>query len=387
MRAETEVVRFQPYLRGPKPESKMLEDSAFTPENFTSKGLLELVVIPKDAPGGYRSLQDIRRAKEHEMSAGGFDYKIYDEKSGYQQFSFPPETFHVRIKRPYHLLQCYTESPKAFFILTSGDPQAQPGNGRVLQDNIRTIEVSLSDYLEAVALPLKPEIDLSGFKGFWRMWLFFNVPLFLLMALPKSNPIFSRLNFIGRSLMLSINVSGLVGFLIPCVSYRIGWGIWRSGALLFAALALLGPWICWLIARRFYGTDEKRVFYWSLLAALPLAALDLDSYFHYSLPDPVSEIIFSSTFAFAATGMAFGLIFALVMTLPNRMSMRTSAQLLLLLLAFAVAPARAQTLSDSEILASTPKELARRIQREKAGYDYREDAVKSIRQNGNYFDR
>lgn len=386
MRAETEFVRLQP--KPARGEVATLADSAFRPENFTKKNLLELVVIPKDAPGGYRSLRDIRRAKEQDMSAHGIEYAIHDRESGDRQFDFPPGTFRVRIKRPYRLLQRYTESPKEFFILTYGDPEASVVNEAAISGNIGTVEQSLSKYLAGVNPPKRPEIDLRGFQGFWRMWLFFNGPLLLLILLPRSNSFLKRLNFIAYNLILFLNISGLIGFLIPCISYRTGWGTWQNGALLFATLAILGPWICRLIARRFYRPDEKRIFWWSWLAALPLVALDLEGYSSHALPDPVFEIIFSSTFAFAMTGMAFGLIFSLVATLPDRGKVKTTAPLLLMLLAFLVCPVHAREPSDSEILASTPAELARRMLREKKGdYDYRGEAVKKLKREGRYFDR
>jgi len=400
MRAETEFVRLQPRLSrsdellerypraGVKAESKLLKDSDFTAENFTPKNLLELVVIPKDAPGGYKSLRKIRRAKEREMSAHGLDYEIGDRCGYGLQFHFPPESFQVWIKRPYRLFQCYSESPKAFFILTSGDPPMKAADQAGLLMNRETVEFHLSKYLSSVNPPEKPEIDLRGFQGFWRAWLFINGPLLLLMALPGSNRFLQRLNFIGYNLVLFINISGLIGFLIPCISYGAGWGNGRTGDLMFAAQSILGPWICRSIAKRFHSADAKRVFWWSWLAAVPLVAMDLYNYFLPVPPAAVFEIINLSTIAFAMTGMAFGLIFSLVVTLPDRGKTENAGPLLILLLALAASPALASEPSDAEALASTPAQLTRRLLHEsKGGHDYRRDAVESLKQLNEYFDR
>lgn len=85
-------------------------------ENFARLELMELLVIPKNARGGFQSLADIRAAKEAENGPPEADTKILDEK----ERGWPRGTFHVLTTRPFRFVQTYTESATEYFILTNG---------------------------------------------------------------------------------------------------------------------------------------------------------------------------------------------------------------------------------------------------------------------------
>jgi hypothetical protein len=59
-------------------EIEIPKDSDYKPENFTPQDLMQLIALPKDAPGGYSSLDDLRRAKDRELTARGVAHKIED---------------------------------------------------------------------------------------------------------------------------------------------------------------------------------------------------------------------------------------------------------------------------------------------------------------------
>lgn len=86
-------------------------------ENFARLELMELLVIPKNARGGFQSLADIRAAKQAENGPSATDTRIFDETA---ERGWPPGTFHVLTTRPFRVVQTYTESATEYFILTNG---------------------------------------------------------------------------------------------------------------------------------------------------------------------------------------------------------------------------------------------------------------------------
>lgn len=54
--------------------------SDFKLENFAPMGLMELVVVPKNAPGGLRTLAELRAAKEKELNSIQAAFRIDDPR-------------------------------------------------------------------------------------------------------------------------------------------------------------------------------------------------------------------------------------------------------------------------------------------------------------------
>lgn len=361
--------------------------SDFTPENLTSQGLIALIAAPKDAPGGYRDLEDLRHAKERELSARGADFRIEDNCGYKQQMEFPAHSFQVWINSPYRLYQCYTASPEAIFILSSADPRTSaPGSSEIWRP-LEMVQRSLERYLHAVVPPSAPALDLRGFKGFWKGWLPLCGVFILLMALPGAGALVKRANVVGRNLLIFVNLFGLIGFLIPVVSYRfdLGAGLWRNSGTISVIPAVLGPWFFAWVADRFCGADGKRVFRWSWVAAVPLIAISLQDHFQPSAP--VSDVILGSTLVCALEGIAFGLVLSLLSPAGEGGGSATpTAALLVIFLALGGSSARAQMIPDAVAARSTPEQVARMLRRLRPPVDYHKKAIEELKDADQYYD-
>jgi hypothetical protein len=319
--------------------------SDFAPEKLTDQGLITLIAAPKDAPGGYRDLDDLRRAKERELAARGADFGIEDNCGYKQTFEFPARSFQVWVNSPYRLYQCYTASPEAFFILSSADPRSNAPGSAEISRPLEMVQRSLEKYLRASAPPPSPELDLRSFKGFWKVWLPLCALFLLLAALPGAGSFARRANAAGRNLLIFVNLFGLIGFLIPFVSYRVGASLWKNSGTISIIPAFLGPWLFGWIATHLYGADGKKVFRWSWAAALPLIAISLQDHFQPSAP--VTEIVLGGTLMCALEGAAFALVLSLLLPAGEGSGHATpAAALLVIFLALGGSSARAQMISD-----------------------------------------
>jgi hypothetical protein len=361
--------------------------SDFIPENLTSQGLIALIAAPKDAPGGYRNLDDLRRAKERELSARGMDFRIEDNCGFKQRFEFPAHSFQVWVNSPYRLYQCYTASPEAIFILSSADPRSTAPGSSEISRPLEMVQRSLERYLQAVVPPSVTVLDLRGFKGFWKGWLPLCGLFILLMALPGAGPFAKRANVVGRNLLILVNAFGLIGFLIPVVSYRSGLGaaLWRNSGTISVIPAILGPWLIAWIADRFCDMDRKRAFRWSWVAAAPLIAVSLQDHFQPSAP--VADIILGSTLMCALEGIAFGLVLSFQCPRGEGLGRATpAAGLLVIFLALSGSSARAQMIPDAVAARSTPEAVARMLRSQRPAVDYHKRAIEELKAADKYYD-
>lgn len=293
-------------------------DSDYRPENFTPRDLMQLIAAPKDAPGGYRNLDDLRQAKARELAARGIVHKIEDNCGFGQRFSFPPGSFQVWIDSPYRLYQCYTASPEAIFILSSGDPRPAAGGSLAIASALDGVQRSLEKSLAAVNPPKPADIDRRAFKDLWKLWLAVSAFFILLMLVPGTGAYVARLNAIGYDALLFFNSAFLMGFLIPAAAYHynLGTRIFRNSGDMAVFPIILAPLILRQIARRSRGTDGRRTLMWAAGAAVLFIAICVQDHFE---PFPgAADVILGSTLICSLAGIVFGIVLAL--TAPGKTS-------------------------------------------------------------------
>jgi hypothetical protein len=156
-----------PQLFEPKP-------SDFKPENFERLNLRELVIVPKDAPGGYRTLAELEDAKHREFDdrkMKGGDYR-WLEMTGWSS-----KSFEILIYNPARHWQIYSETKSEFYIFTTG---REPNNAEPLVASLNSFVMTHSthNHLEPgewkKMLP-DPTDDLADFlkADAFFLWLLF----------------------------------------------------------------------------------------------------------------------------------------------------------------------------------------------------------------------
>lgn len=352
MRDSTEVVYFHRKSHdefGYKPFNLKRSDYKF--DNFAPMGLIELVVIPKNAPGGLRSLKAIRLAKESELKRNGSAYEISDVIN---ERWWPLGTFDIAIERPYRIVQTYAESPKEFYILTRGG-NIETGEFGLSQDRVRDygsaeneVRTSLGEYLVAARRKTligtlfhveakTPEDLLNPFKVLLRtkdtlterndmelvrpgygedneflpkIMVVASIALLVLSAWPGKSARVRRARLFGRSMLLFAYFTGLAGFLTVYIPARFGNATWKSDEVAALIPMLFIPIISWAAARQFGSAHTKRVFITAgLLAAIWMTLILWGSNFNNT--DHPRETAFENTLALLIVGMTFGIAFSL----------------------------------------------------------------------------
>lgn len=321
LRETTEIVYFHRKSHddfGYKPFQPKPAD--FKLENFAPMGLMELVVVPKNVPGGLRSLKDIRLAKEKELEASGAAYKTVDESG-----AWPRGTFTVRITRPYHVAQTYAQSANEFYIFTSGGVLEEGALGlpknRAMEYRYAAVDArdSLLEHLRAgdERSPVGTLFTEAPEAG--AIMHYFTVPRFLavyggvaaallvLALLPAASP---RARLFGWSLFLFSQLTAFAGFLFLYVPVRLAGLMWANPGDAALVPALLIPAAAWLAARRFASVHPGRVLAATgVLAALGAAVLLLGP--RSTSPLPSEMALFGVTVVLHLLGLAAGLVFAL----------------------------------------------------------------------------
>lgn len=308
----------------------------YKPEDFSRLELMELVVIPKNAPGGLRSLAAIRRAKETELARSGLQFKIIDEKN---EYAWPRGTFYVETVSPYRLFQTYSESPSEFYIFTVGDGSAVPhslGEKRAA-DYDYTAEravASLRKHLLAVHKKtpgefwFKPEPRPTGgflaeFKQF-RLGVaatLLTAVMTILSFWPGSSLAVRRTRLFGRSLLLFSAFAATAGFLSVYIPVRFIGFNWRNSSSAELIPILLMPVIGGIAALRFGSARPRRVLMWTLgLSAI--FALDLYRGILLDSVSPSGTMAYEITLYLYVLGLVFGLVFALAFGLAGRDKVR-----------------------------------------------------------------
>lgn len=297
-------------------------------ENFARLELMELVVIPKNAPGGFRSLDDLRAAKEKEAATTGAKITVEENR-----FAWPRGTFRVRAIRPHRVLQIYTESRNEFLILTSAGylnlQDFGPGEKRMEAYNyaIRRAEESLRKHVIGSSTPA-PSSDEGSGKAFIpipassRDYLAnFRAPRFIgmigtmaavmlvLAFWPGTNASALRARLYGRSVFLGAHLTALAGFLTVFVPIIVAGMRWRNASEAVLLPLMAAPLACGLAAR-VLGLRVGRV----VLATGALAAIEIACVLLSARPNdllPPEYAVLGNTVLLYIAGIAFGIAFAL----------------------------------------------------------------------------
>ncbi|MBI2385373.1 MAG: hypothetical protein HYV14_05090 [Elusimicrobia bacterium] len=331
VKGETEVVYFHRNFYDDKGLAPFkLKPSNYKLDDFARLELMELMVIPKMAPGGLRSLADIRAAKDKERMEEGADYKIDDETN---EYAWPRGTFHVRTTRPYRAVQTYTESQNEFFILTTGGILNDGDSGlsaKRAEDYNYTVDRALESLRKHVISSSHPPQEdaasrnlfipvgelspnfFSSFKTF-RFVVLFGILGGALTGLafwPGKSVRARRTRDFGRSLFVFAHLAALAGFIsgyLPIAIAGVKWRVSNDATLLPVMLVLL---ISAFAARRLGSARAGRALaatgaiavLWALLTILTRGPGD-------RLPAEFG--VFGNTVILYFLGLAFGTAFAL----------------------------------------------------------------------------
>lgn len=306
--------------------------SDYEPENITPMGLMELIVIPRNSPGGLGSLAAIRSRKELELKKNGAEYRIIDETG---EKGWPRATFHVSISKPYRLWQTYSQSPGEFYILTVGGAigSGEFGLDQVRIENFRTAKELVSDSLikHIQALELRtPAGGLFRFRDdaaqniFSRFGNFirydgsmpaampmtaFGVVLLILAMWPRSAPGSRRVRLVGRSILFFTLLSGFLGFLAVYLPARFADALWTSSDLASTVPLPLLPAIGWAVARRLRSSKVGRISISMAALAVAWTVILLWGATREN-HDPTAIMISGNTFVLLVVGLTFGIVFA-----------------------------------------------------------------------------
>jgi len=287
------------------------EAKDFIPENFARLRLMQMLVIPKDVPGGFRSLEALREAKVKELNSTGNPFDL--RKIG--DYPWPPETFSVSISTPYPLFQLYTQSDKNIFIVTVGeDPFASTPRDRFLASSASGLFHSLSTYSYQFVSPPAERISSLDLGLAALPWAGICVIAVALGFLPKNGKWLGRLRLIGRMTFGLATAAMLI--CVPIFFISMSHGMARTinqASILFCA-GLIFPWVCGAAAVRLNGRRSWRVFAWSAVANIFPVSLSLVFMAQiYSGPafflGPVDLLMLTLTLGATAllNGAAFGL--------------------------------------------------------------------------------
>lgn len=286
----------------------------YVPENFARLRLMQMLVIPKDVPGGFPSLDVLRESKAKELSAAGNPYDL--RQVG--EYPWPPDTFWVSISTPYPFFQLYTQSDKNFFIVTSGaSPFGVDRKDPVLANSTAGLASSLSTYVYQFVAPPAERISSLDLALAALPWAIVCVIGVVLGFLPKNGNWLGRLRLMGRMTCGLATAAMLVCTPIFFISMRLGMVRTINQATMLFCLGLISPWVCRAASARLNGRKPWRVFAWSAVANILPVSLSLIFMAQiYSGPafslGPVDLLMLALALSATAllNGVAFGLAHA-----------------------------------------------------------------------------
>jgi hypothetical protein len=268
MQGPIEVIRFHskrvdPYKLGSPPYDPKPKD--YNADQFASNYIVQILVIPKDIPGGIRSLKKLRTVKENELNRTGAKFR--SGLLGQVDGQWPDDSFWVEIKAPYKLCQFYSQSDKQIFILTVGSDPLSRTN-----PHVREISVGLLRYLEQFPRTAESSFAILEDRLTMIPWATIVLIALILSLIPARRLWLTRVRLAGRTVLLFATLLPLFGFSALYVSWKMGQGAWlnRGSIDLVAELAI--PWSCIALSKMLSGIRLKRVFLWSAgLMLFPVA--------------------------------------------------------------------------------------------------------------------
>jgi hypothetical protein len=280
------------------------ESKEYILENFNTKGLMQLLVIPKSSPG-YKSLTALRQAKVQELVSSRVEYST-DVMAG-----FPKDSFSVDITKPYVLRQIYTQSDKHFFILSSC-----VGSRNRIAAHPNWIVDALESYLSQ--FKVKPNLDPLGMfrhPVLYVIWAGINGLWLILSFLPGRRRWTRYLRQIGRALLVFPNALAVFGWSVVYIGATFDIARWCNAFSSSFCVALLMPGVCFIGSAVFRGIRLRRVFWGTFGISAFLAWMsygDVITRFHS--PDALSSDIFPMA---VISHMFFGLIYGICFGLTH----------------------------------------------------------------------
>lgn len=237
----------------------------YVPENFARLRLMQLMVIPKDVPGGFRTLDELREAKEKELRSTGSPYELMR----LSPYPWPTGSFWVEIHAPHRLFQIYSQNGNNFFIFTSGASAFdEKTDDPILGYATEKLTGSLSTYLYDYAFEARlraPKDKLANHPIILAPGAVVCMLGLLLGVLPKRDWL-GRLRLMGRAMFGLTAVSLLLAAPLLFASLRLGFDrtINEASILFFAGIAM--PWICRFLSGRMGGRNPWHVFIGTAIA-------------------------------------------------------------------------------------------------------------------------
>lgn len=229
-----------------------IKPEEFTPENMAPLRLMQLMVIPKNAPGGFVSLEKMRAAKNDELKGSGASFEL--RKTG--DYPWTPDTFWVLISTPTRIFQLYTQNEKQFFILTAG---ATPFDEAVDEPGYGSAVSRLSNSLSTFVYNTRGTHSTEEFSA--SRAAFVLLPLALVSLFAALLALFpGRARLIGGTSFFFCLVPHLFGAPLLFASWRMGLGRAINEGTILLSVGLIMPWVCKSLSRRFGGDRLWRVF-------------------------------------------------------------------------------------------------------------------------------
>lgn len=237
LRGPMEIVRLHPKTTDPfrlkaPPFTPSADD--YVPEKFSALRLMQLIVIPKDVPRGYRSLTALREAKKKELESSGAHFRMSDLGD------WPADSFWVRISSPYALLQDYSQSDRNFFILTMADDRADRG--------LAYVTTATSDSLQAYLAPFRrPPVDASTVvlsKPVLLPWTFLCALMGAAALLLRRSTRRPRLRLTAVAALGFCATVPIAGWATVALGRAMGFGLWFNYATCLMAFAIAMPAVC-----------------------------------------------------------------------------------------------------------------------------------------------
>jgi hypothetical protein len=223
----------------------------FIPENFQRMGLVQLLIIPKEAPESFQSLSAIRKAKVWELERAGAEFSIEPA-----EFAEPHgRSFSIVVANPYQLKQTYVESKDHFFILTSGpiEPPLVAAFRTSLARLLRPAGPGAVGDSTAEWAELR-DVSLVGWGG-WSL-VMLSAGFLAGLAQISRHRFVLRFSIIGRSVIIAVNVFIICGIAVQGLLRAAGF--LPAGGASALVLGLAAPWLFPSLASWLGGRYESR---------------------------------------------------------------------------------------------------------------------------------
>lgn len=238
-----------------------IKPEEFISTNFARLRLMQLMVVPKNVPGGFRNLTELREAKSAELRATGSPHKLQEVGD----YPWPPDSFWVSISTPYRLFQLYTQDDKNLFIFTSGaSPYDEKPDDPVFGSAVEKLLGSLSTYLSGFRRQTTAERDLiTELRTVLLPGTVVLVFAAILNFLPARQNWTRRLRMAGRTTAGFVAGWHIIAVPLLFASWRLDLDRSINEASILVCAAAIMPWVCKAISARFGGQRPWFVFTWS----------------------------------------------------------------------------------------------------------------------------